>query len=123
MRAVLGPYHAIERMEGGQQDRPHVAITLAAEPRHHLEILREGYEAGDGGRPRVVDEVEALDGSQPVGELGEQALQQLAAVAHAVEAVPALVHEDRGESRRHGDPRLLVAEQQTLDAAAGRSDA
>src|SRR5207247_6581446 len=72
-------------------------------------------EAGDGDRPGVVHEVEALDRREPVAEPPDDALQQLRRVPHPVEAVATLVDDDRVELFRDRDPRLGLREHHARD--------
>src|SRR5437879_3549927 len=85
-RAVGGLDDPVERVEGREQDRPDVPVALAPEARGQIEIVGEAPEAGDGDRPGVVHEIEALDRRQVVGEPPDEALEQLRRVPHAIDA-------------------------------------
>src|SRR3989475_10559325 len=89
-RAVGGLDDPVERVEGREQNRPDVPVALAPEARGQVEIVGEAPEAGDGDRPGVVHEIEALDRREVV-QPPDEAFEQLRRVAHAIEAVAALV--------------------------------
>ena len=111
----------IQRAERPQQRRPHVLVALVAEAHGQLEVVGQGHEAGHGDRPRVVHEIEALDGAES-REPRQQPPPQVVVVPHAVEAVTALVDDGRLEAGRQRTPRLRFGQQHALDgvAAAGR---
>ena len=102
---------AVEQAERRDQDRPHVAVALGLEPRRELEIVGEPHEAGEGHRPRVVHEVEALDRREAV-ESREEQLEEIVSVADPVEAVAAVVDDDRVEALGQGEPRLAPREEE-----------
>src|SRR2546426_5820591 len=74
-RAVGGLDDPVERVEGREQNRPDVPVALAPEARGQVEIVGEAPEAGDGDRPGVVHEIEALDRLEVV-QLADEALEQ-----------------------------------------------
>ena len=106
-------HHAVERVERRREHRPHVAVALAAEARGQVEVRRERHEARDRERPRVVDQVEALDGRQRLQSL-EQRVEQIGGIPHAVKAVAAGVDDDRLRAGARAQPRLALAQQHAL---------
>src|SRR3989475_721534 len=119
-RAVGGLDDPVERVEGREQNRPDVPVALAPEARGQVEIVGEAPEAGDGDRPGVVHEIEALDRREVV-QLADEALEQLRRVPHAVEAVPALVDDDRVEPLRRRQAGLSLREHEARDGRRAAS--
>src|SRR5439155_15748301 len=68
-----------------------------------------------------VDEIEALDRAEPVHR-AEETLEQLGAVADAIEAVPALVEEDGLEALGSGHPHFGAREEPSLGRGPPRRD-
>jgi len=110
--------HPIEEAEAGQHGSPHVGVSLGPQPARQVDKIDHRCEPRQRRRPRVADEVEALEGVE-AAEIGGETGQQVAGVAHAVEPPAARVGHDPldGSGERRRGPALVQQDPLVLDLA------
>ena len=92
-RSILDGDDPVQEGEGIEQHGPDILISLRCEAGGQVKIVREGHEAGDCGRPGVVDEIESFGGERVDRCRRSVPVEQIRRIAHPVESMPSFVDE------------------------------
>ena len=104
----------MERMERASYNAPDTRVTLPGELLYEVKVCVGAQLLRAHERPRVIDEVEALDHLQSFERRGKEARQELLRVAHTVEARAARVYGHVLEPLLQGDFLLPLSENALL---------
>jgi len=101
---------AVEEGQGIDQHGPNVLISFRGEAAGQIQIGRQRHQAGDCGRPGVVDQIESFDRRECVQAL-KQSLQEARAIVDPVKSVSPFVDDHQLGLSRTGHTLISSSEQ------------
>src|SRR6476659_7565594 len=102
---------AVEEGQGIDQHGPDILISFRYEAAGQVKIRRQRHQAGDCGRPGVVDQIESFYGSECFQAL-KQSLQEARAIVDPVKSVSPFVDDHELGTSRTGNTLVSPSEQQ-----------